>query len=272
VRRERLPAIFWIDVFTARPFGGAPVPVVALDSAAPAAVPTYWLLRIAREMGQTDTAFLWPDASPPALRVVTPTGEVPPAVRGVLAAAVVLRVLGAKSDELTFVSGDESRVVQCDGDELVVTIPRRDLDPIASPPEPLLEILGDLWSEVLRSPDDWVAILGDERAVRDFAPHMRTIEALPGRGVAIAAAGDGEHDFVMRFFCPPWMPEDSVTASVSADIASYWSRRLGIDRLSALQASPREGAFRLIVANDTVAVAGRAVLVAQGRPHVDFAY
>jgi predicted PhzF superfamily epimerase YddE/YHI9 len=110
-----------------------------------------------------------------------------------------------------------------------------------------------------------------EAIVRRLDPDFHALSALPGRGIAVTAHGDGRpYDFVSRYFAP-WVGvnEDPVTGSVHCALATYWGARLGKRELLAFQASPRGGEIRLRLDGARVHLGGRAVTVARGELLVD---
>ena len=87
--------------------------------------------------------------------------------------------------------------------------------------------------------------------------------------VIATAPGEGEIDFVSRYFAPAvGVPEDPVTGSAHCTLAPYWSERLGKNPLRARQISVRGGNVHCEVHGDRVRLAGDAVLFAKGALHV----
>ncbi|MGH3793366.1 MAG: PhzF family phenazine biosynthesis protein [Pseudonocardiaceae bacterium] len=115
---------------------------------------------------------------------------------------------------------------------------------------------------------DLLAVLPDEAAVRRLAPDLTALSRLGGiRGVITTAPADpgSGYDFVSRFFAPAvGIPEDPVTGSAHTALAPYWSKRLGRDRLTGLQASARTGLVGTALRGDRVELTGCAVTVLDG--------
>ena len=111
-----------------------------------------------------------------------------------------------------------------------------------------------------------VARLTDAEAVRIAKPDLARIAALPCRGVIItAAADDGTHDFVSRFFGPQsGVDEDPVTGSAHCVLAPLWGGLLGLDTMRGYQASPRGGTVRVRLVRDRVMLGGHAVTTLRG--------
>jgi len=120
-----------------------------------------------------------------------------------------------------------------------------------------------------------LAVVGDEAAVRGLAPDFAALARVTGRdgirgiiATAVAVGRDSGHDFVPRYFAPAGgIPEDPVTGSAHTGLAPYWSRPLGRDSLTGLQASARGGLVRTAVHGDRVHLTGSAVTVVDGTLH-----
>jgi predicted PhzF superfamily epimerase YddE/YHI9 len=81
----------------------------------------------------------------------------------------------------------------------------------------------------------------------------------------VTARGNGEYDFVSRFFAPAvGIDEDPVTGSAHCCLGPYWQGRLHRDEFMAYQASARGGEIRVKVAGDRVLLSGKAVTVLRG--------
>jgi predicted PhzF superfamily epimerase YddE/YHI9 len=106
---------------------------------------------------------------------------------------------------------------------------------------------------------DAVAVLSDAEAVLSFDPHAVDLIALPGRGLAITAPGNGNDcDYVSRFFCPRYgVPEDPVTGSSHAIVARYWSEHLGKKHLVGHQLSSRGGVVHSKIQDEKTWIGGR---------------
>jgi predicted PhzF superfamily epimerase YddE/YHI9 len=82
----------------------------------------------------------------------------------------------------------------------------------------------------------------------------------------VTAPGDGDCDFVSRFFAPDaGIAEDPVTGSAHCTLAPYWSARLGKSTLHARQVSARGGELWCTLADDRVKIAGNAVTYLRGQ-------
>ena len=132
-------------------------------------------------------------------------------------------------------------------------------------------------AEALGAPVEWtgqtdndiflLALVADERAVRDLSPDLAEVSALDASAVIVTAVADpGQgYDFVSRLFAPTLgIPEDPVTGSAHTVLAPFWGSRLGRTSLVGLQASPRSGRVGVELNGDRVTVLGRAITVLDG--------
>jgi PhzF family phenazine biosynthesis protein len=258
----RLP-IWQIDAFTDRVFAGNPAAVVALER-----WPADDVLRaIAAENNLSETAFLRRDGEGWQLRWFTPTVEVELCGHATLASAlVVLTHLEPSRDAVTFASqSGPLAVARRAGGLLEMTLPRRRACPSPTP-DALVHALDRRPAETLRSLD-YVAVLERADDVRALRPDLDAIARIDAPGLIVTAPGDGEADFVSRYFGPRvGIPEDPVTGSAHCTLAPYWARRLGRTRLVAHQVSARGGRLECedVPGEDAVRIAGRAVQYLEG--------
>ena len=114
---------------------------------------------------------------------------------------------------------------------------------------------------------DFLVVLDDVEQVRRVAPDMRALAklAIGAGGVIVTAAGEGEIDYVARFFAPSvGIDEDPVTGSIQCTLAPYWGARLGKSVLRAQQLSARGGSLRCTLDGSRVRIAGEAKLYVRG--------
>jgi predicted PhzF superfamily epimerase YddE/YHI9 len=129
----------------------------------------------------------------------------------------------------------------------------------------LAEALGVQPVAVGRGRTFYLAELADGATVRQLQPDIAGIDALAADGVIVTAEGDGEADFVSRFFAPHFgIDEDPVTGAAHCCLASYWQQRLGRTSLVGFQASARGGYVGVEVAGDRVLLTGQAVTIMRG--------
>lgn len=255
---QRIP-LFHVDAFTSRLFAGNPAAVCPLPSWLDDAT----LQAIAAENNLSETAFFVSRKQHHDLRWFTPTLEVDLCGHATLASAyVIFNFLDKKQEVAVFESKSGTLRVARSGDMLVLDFPTSPPEPCEVPPA-LLEGLGAPPLEVWGA-RDYLAVYGSEEEVRRLRPDMARLRTLERRGVIATAAGNAS-DFVSRFFAPgAGVDEDPVTGSAHCTLTPYWARRLGKDRLHALQVSARGGELFCMPRGDRVAIAGRAVKYFQG--------
>lgn len=250
-----------VDAFTDTIFAGNPAAVCLLPEPRGEA----WMLRLAREMNLSETAFLErrPDGEFD-LRWFTPTVEVDLCGHATLASAHVLWEQGECAP------GAEIRFHTRSG---VLTASRRDgwieLDfpavpeKAAAPPPGLVEALGVEPLYLGRNRFDYLAELDSEAAVRALRPDVHRLRAVDARGVIVTArSAEPGFDFVSRFFAPAaGIDEDPVTGSAHCCLGPYWQARLRKAALTARQVSPRGGVVRVEVEGSRVKLLGKAVTV-----------
>ncbi len=263
--------IHQVDAFTDVPFRGNPAAVCLLDAARDAA----WMQDVAAEMNLAETAFLWRDADAYRLRWFTPAVEVPLCGHATLASAHVLfETAREKPDaEIAFETLSGRLLAAREGGWIRLDFPA--LPPRAEPTAPppgLMTSLGLAAARVYEVPrpntsdgPSWlveVASLADVLAVR---PDFGALRRVSGHAVILTARGEGDHDFVSRFFVPKaGIDEDPVTGGAHCSLAPFWSARLGREELTGFQLSLRTGIVRVRQRGARVHLLGQAVTVLRG--------
>ncbi len=256
----RLP-LYQVDAFTDRLFGGNPAGVVPLEEWPSDRV----LQAIAAENNLAETAFFLRRGDGYELRWFTPKVEVDLCGHATLASAyVIFRFLAPELRRVVFQTREAGTLtVTREGEALAMDFPARPAKPV-EPPAGLAAALGETPEAVLAARDH-LAVFRDAATVRALAPDSAALERLDCFAVIATAPGDGEIDFVSRFFAPKaGIPEDPVTGSAHCTLIPYWAERLGKARLKAKQVSPRGGDLDCAIAGDRVTVAGRCVLYLEG--------
>jgi PhzF family phenazine biosynthesis protein len=88
--------------------------------------------------------------------------------------------------------------------------------------------------------DDAAAV----RAIKGAGGIASVLRSVDNWGLIATAKGDGDLDFVSRFFAPDkGVPEDPVTGSAHCALTPFWAKRLGKKTMKARQVSPRGGAL-----------------------------
>jgi len=257
--------LFLVDAFTERPFSGNPAAVCL----PPMDVRADWMQAVAGEMNQAETAFVVPRADGDGwdLRWFTPVVEVDLCGHATLAAAQVLWSEGLlpRTQVARFHTRSGLLTATAHGERIVLDFPAVPMTPCA-PPEGLIGALGVQPLSVWRAGPDYVIEAHDAATVEDARPDLAELAAIPCRGVAVTAAGQGDHHVVSRFFAPAsGIPEDAVTGSLHCALGPYWSRRLRLPVVRCRQASARGGLLEVEPRGDRVLLGGTAVTVLEGR-------
>lgn len=265
-----------IDAFTDRPLEGNPVAVFRDGAGLDGTL----MQRVARELNLSETVFMVP---PPdgveadiAVRIFTPSTELPFAGHPVLGAAILLGV--ERGLELVrLATGAGVIAVRCDGDygEMEQPVPR--VRPFTASGR-LLVALG-LPDTVLpvelyeNGPRHVMAMAGSQAAVSELAPDLAALADLGQIGVSCFAGSDGRYR--TRVFAPGLgVAEDPATGSAAGPLAVHLLRHgliasgqgieidqgLEIGRPSRLYARVEGSPERI----DRVLVGGSAVVVAHG--------
>jgi PhzF family phenazine biosynthesis protein len=252
-----------VDAFTAEPFAGNPAAVYILDHWRDDA----WLQRVAREMNQSETAFLVRNAVGYDLRWCTPLIEVDLCGHATLASAHVLWSTGAAEDKKPIAFATRSGILTATQAETRIELdfPLLPEQPTEAPPH-LAEALGVTPIYVGRSRHDLVVEVATDAEVRSAQPNFTRLTQIVSRGVMVTArSSDPTFDFVSRFFAPAaGINEDPVTGSAHCCLADFWRKRLSKDSFRAFQASARGGVVHVRVARDRVILGGQSVTVARG--------
>jgi len=219
---------------------------------------------IAAENNLAETAFFVKRGDDFELRWFTPVVEVDLCGHATLASAwVVFEKLEPKRSSITFHSRGGALIVRRDGPRLALDFPLAE-GVRCDPPGGLAEALRVEPRETYRA-RDLMAVLASEEAVRGVRPDFRSLAALEiGRGLIVTAPGR-EADFVSRFFAPGvGIDEDPVTGSAHCTLVPYWAKRLGRNRLHALQLSARGGELWCALSGGRVIMAGEATPYLEG--------
>jgi predicted PhzF superfamily epimerase YddE/YHI9 len=249
-----------VDAFATEPFRGNPAAVCLLDGARSDG----WMQSVAAEMNLAETAFIERRPDDFALRWFTPTVEVDLCGHATLASAHVLWELGDARPRLAFATRSGVLTAERAEGGIRLDFPADPVAPVDPPPR-LTAALGTRPVAVGRGRSFYLAELADAEAVRGLRPDVGIIAGLDAGGVIVTAAGDGQADFVSRFFAPAFgIDEDPVTGAAHCCLAPYWQSRLGRSRLVGYQASARGGFVGVAVDGDRVLLSGQAVTVVRG--------
>jgi PhzF family phenazine biosynthesis protein len=236
-----------VDAFASRPLEGNPAAIVPLER---------WLddglmQAIAAENNVSETAFFVrtaPDAFD--LRWFTPKAEIDLCGHATLASAyVVFHYLVSDLRIVRFQTRSGKLTVTREPDgKGSMSLPA---DPVAAydgPSDAAARVgaaLGVIAPHTLLRGQKFMAVWDEPGLIRGMegpgtiAPVLETLGLW---SLIVTAPGDGDYDFVSRFFSIGYgIPEDPVTGSAHCALTPYWAARLGKKTMKARQVSPRGG-------------------------------
>jgi len=256
-------AMYQVDAFTGRLFGGNPAAVVLLDEE----LPETTMQAIAAENNLSETAFVLPEEGAYRLRWFTPRVEVGLCGHATLGAAFVLFEIGAaEGDTVRFETKSGTLTVTREGEFLSMNFPSLPPEPVVKTDE-LVRVLGATPTEV-HAARDLMAVFETRDEIVALKPDFVNLALMDPFAVIVTAPGV-EVDFVSRFFAPKvGIDEDPVTGSAHCTLIPYWAKRLGKKKLHALQVSKRGGELFGEQLDDRVTIKGRAVEYLRGRIRV----
>jgi predicted PhzF superfamily epimerase YddE/YHI9 len=112
-------------------------------------------------------------------------------------------------------------------------------------------------------------VLEGAQLLRELTPDLAAIARLDRSGVIVTASGDGNFDFVSRYFAPAkGIPEDPVTGSAHCMLTPYWAARLGKTALRAFQCSSRGGEVLCRLKGDRVELEGSCIFYLEGQVEI----
>jgi len=254
--------LYQIDAFTSRPFAGNPAGVCPLENWLDESV----LRSIAIETNQPATAFFVGKNGAFEIRWFTPSVELELCGHGTMASSYVLfKILEPTRTSARFMCRSGPLDVSVNDSRPVLDFPALPLVR-QHDPEIVAEALGakplELWEA-----DRAMALFESERQIKELAPNIARVAALPYHSVIVTAPGErgGGADFVSRFFAPKiGVPEDQVTGSSHCVLVPYWAKRLAKRNLFARQLSKRGGELWLEDRGARVHLSGDCVVISNG--------
>jgi PhzF family phenazine biosynthesis protein len=253
--------IYQADAFTEKLFGGNPAAVCVLEK---------WLddslmQNIALENNLSETAFLVKDDDVYKIRWFTPNTEVDLCGHATLASSHILFTHYENDlNELVFHS-DRSGTLKTrkNNDKLTLDFPVDKYHKV-EPQIKLFESIGIDANECYLGKTDYMLVYNSEEEIKNMKPDFGKMAKLDARGVIVTAKGN-EVDFVSRFFGPKvGINEDPVTGSAHTTLTPYWAKKLGKNKLTAIQLSDRKGYLECELKGDRVEISGCAVTYLTG--------
>ncbi len=262
--------IYQVDAFANCAFCGNPAGVCILQEPKS----SKWMQHVAAEMNSSETAFLVKQDKGYSLRWFSPVTEVNLCGHATLAAAHVLREMGAlkPGENVVFNTLSGALTAKLEDDFIELCLPSDKTEEVKVP-DGLLEALG-----MVNSPEETkvlftginnlsylVEVASDDLVIK-AKPDFKMIKESTDRGVIITSLSSRkEYDFVSRYFDPCiGLNEDPVTGAAHCCLGPYWSKKLGKTEFKAYQASKRGGNLKVRVEKNKTYVSGQAVTVIRG--------
>ncbi len=261
--------LWQIDAFANTSLEGNPAAVVPLAEF----LETRLMQKIARENNLAETAFfVKTSVGHYDLRWFTPEAEVDLCGHATLASAYVLfEELDTGLDSIAFATRSGELIVSRGEDGFVMSLPADPPSPFAAPAgfsEKVGDALGVTPPQALYRGRYLLGLWDDPaviRGIKDCGEIARVLRAQDFWGMIVTAPGDGDYDFVSRFFAPDkGVPEDPVTGSAHCILAPFWAQRLAKKTLKARQVSPRGGDLTCTDDGLRTIIAGRCALYMKG--------
>lgn len=253
---------YMVDAFADRSFAGNAAAVCPLTDW----LPDETLLKMAQQHNQSETAFFVITDDGFELRWFTTLGEINLCGHATLAAAhVIFEHLDYPNTVIHF----DTRFVgpltiTRNGEWLTLDFPAWETEP-TEPPALLLEGLGITEYKEVRVARDYLVVLETQRQVEELRPDIHAMIPLD-KMVCVTAPGEGEYDFVSRFFCPgEAVAEDPVTGSAHTMLIPYWAEKLQKTQMFAHQGAERGGDLRCQLAGSRVYIGGQATTYLIGK-------
>ena len=250
---------FQVDAFAERPLTGNPAAVMPLEK---------WLddgvmQAIATENNLSETAFTVPseqDGVDFDLRWFTPVAEVEMCGHATIAAGHILMTGSA----VRFSTTSGMMIVSRRDDLLELDMRAANLTEMHEPE--LCAALGLADSPVWLADgynDAAVIEVADEAAVLACSPDFAALKEI--HRMPVVTARGQQHDVASRVFVPYLgIDEDPVTGSAHVALVPYWTKRLGRNEFSALQASARTGVLHCRQEGDRAVLGGHCQTVIVG--------
>jgi len=253
---------YLVDAFAESTFEGNAAAVCPLTEW----LPDDTLLKMSKQHNQSETAFFVTTDAGFELRWFTTQHEIDLCGHATLAAAhVIFEYLDYPDPVIRFDTRYVGQLtVSRSGEWLTMDFPAWPTEPVMALPL-LLETLGLSECKEVRVARDYMVVLENQQQVEAVKADVNAMIPLE-KMVCITAPGEGEYDFVSRFFCPgESVPEDPVTGSTHSMLIPYWAEKLGKTQMLARQVSERGGDLRCQLEGDRVRIGGKAATYLVGK-------
>lgn len=253
-----------VDAFTDKVFAGNPAAVCVMEEW----LPDELMQKIAIENNLSETAFIVREEERYHIRWFTPGKEVDLCGHATLGSSYVLsRFYDTETSAFEFDSLSGRLTVRRRDDFLEMDFPARMAEETEFT-ETMKAALNGLDAKAFLD-RDLMLVLDSEEDIVHFTPDYQKIADIPvGMGMLITAPSK-KFDFVSRTFFPKIkVNEDPVCGSAHCNFIPYWAQKLGKDKMTAYQASPRSGTVYCENKGSRVLISGKAVLYSEAEIHV----
>jgi PhzF family phenazine biosynthesis protein len=256
--------IYIVDAFTDRLFTGNPAGVCILEHV----IDDDLMLKIAKEVNLSETAFVFKQGEHYYLRWFTPQTEVPLCGHATMATAHILWEQHYEKEghpiEFTTKESGVLTITNVNG-MIVMDFPQKFVLPAGQ--NELLQKALQL-TPIFIGCDElrYVLEVENEQEIRTLIPDFELLKRLDKRVIVTARSGNPQYDFVSRVFAPSvGVNEDPVTGSAHCYLAPYWAKKLGKSAVIGYQAYFRPGIIYCEVLGDSrVLLKGTAKTVIKG--------
>ncbi|KAB1064531.1 PhzF family phenazine biosynthesis protein [Salibacter halophilus] len=203
------------------------------------------LQRIANDLNQPATTFLWEEKEKMRVRWFAPDAEIGLCGHGSLAAFSVLNQEQELSSSIDTIKGKPLSDNRVEIELSAIPVEKK-----LEVPSVLTEGLGVEVLEYYETKNKNIVVVKNENVLRKMKPNFQKLRESETFGYTVTTKGD-EVDFVSRTLVPHVQQlEDHATGSSHAVLAPFWSKRLNKELLNSWQLSPRGGAFELSIPGD----------------------
>ena len=252
-----------VDAFTKEIFHGNPAAVCVMDTW----ISDELMQKIAVENNLSETAFVVKENNY-HIRWFTPGKEVDLCGHATLASAYVLsRFYDTEAGSFAFDSLSGELIVKKAGELLKMDFPSRDPRETEFTTE-MQDAVNGLNAKAYISRDIMLVLDREEDVINFIPDYSKIMEVTEGMGLFITAPSK-DYDFVSRTFFPKIkVNEDPVCGSAHCNLIPYWSKRLGKDKMTAFQASPRGGIVYCENKGERVIISGNAALYSESEINI----
>jgi len=250
---------FIVDAFTDRPYSGNPAGVCILDNELKDGL----MMKIAREINHSETAFILKQNDTFRLRWFTPKAEVSLCGHATLATAHILLETGIydRNKKIMFETKSGVLTAKISENMIELNFPQVVLKKCKS--NGIIENAFDIKPLfVAKNEKRYLIEIESVEKLKQIKPDFQLLQKSDrGAFIITARSLDQTFDFYSRFFAPGvGVNEDPVTGSAHCSLAPYWSKKLNKTKMLAFQASERTGMMECEIAdNGRILLRGKAI-------------